>query len=67
MSTFQLAVQIVERCLLSLVAIFAATIAIGITQEAHTSDTHPRTVHFYNADHGAAVESVSPVTSEGAR
>lgn len=54
---FAEALRIVERSLLSIVAIFVATIAIGITQQAYSSDAAPRTVDFHVNHYGAAVAS----------
>jgi hypothetical protein len=51
---FALALSILERCLLSVVLIFLATIAIGITARIDTSPSTPRTVEIHNVD-GAAV------------
>lgn len=45
MSAGRLALQIVERCLLSLVLAFLAAVLVGASLHAGTED-HPRTVNF---------------------
>ena len=54
MSTGRLILEIVERCLLSIVLAFLAAVVVGASLGAGTPE-HPRTVPFYSADaHGAS-------------
>lgn len=51
------ALTIVERCLLSIVAIFIAMIAVGISAHGGSSDMAPRTMDIHNVRGDAAVSA----------
>jgi hypothetical protein len=54
---FTLALGIVERSLLSIVAIFAAMIMIGIASHGGGTGAPPRTMTFHPVSPDSAVES----------
>lgn len=51
------ALAIVERCLLSVVAIFLAMIAVGIAAHGGSPDMAPRTMNFHNVQADAVTSA----------